>query len=345
MFGKNEIVGKKYFKEADSQKMFVTSMFMTLQGEGPYRGMPAFFIRLAKCNLACSFCDTFFDDGDWLSFDEIEARIESTIEEFYTSIGRDRPEWTRHSNGFISMHGGELDSRKAELLKAGACPEKVDQISNAYFRRPELMNAMTFEVNKSKKRMVLVMTGGEPMLQDNIGPFLERMTEIFENTQIESNGTQATAIPESTTLVISPKCAEKKDPISGEMVATKYLTPRKEVLDRASCLKFVMEATEGSPYADIPDWAHEWANVYGRPIFISPMNNYNDIPAMSKKQRALNNGISLEERSTVDEVISFWEPGLLNMELNQKNHEYAAKFCVTNGYILNLQIHLYASLA
>ncbi|MNX93192.1 hypothetical protein D3C86_1253690 [compost metagenome] len=75
------------------------------------------------------------------------------------------------------------------------------------------------------------------------------------------------------------------------------------------------------------------------------MNNYNDIPAMSKKQRALNNGISLEERSTVDEVISFWEPGLLNMEENQKNHEYAARYCVTHGFILNLQIHLYASLA
>ena len=33
------------------------------------------------------------------------------------------------------------------------------------------------------------------------------------------------------------------------------------------------------------------------------------------------------------------------MKENQKNHEYAAKYCTKNGYILNLQIHLYASLA
>jgi organic radical activating enzyme len=74
------------------------------------------------------------------------------------------------------------------------------------------------------------------------------------------------------------------------------------------------------------------------------MNIYNTLPQKSKNQRAKNNDISLEERSTIDEVISFWEPGLLNMSENQKNHEYAAQFCVKHGYVLNLQIHLYASL-
>ena len=30
MFGTNQIVGKKYFKDAAADQMFVTSMFMTL---------------------------------------------------------------------------------------------------------------------------------------------------------------------------------------------------------------------------------------------------------------------------------------------------------------------------
>ena len=46
MFGLNEIVGKKYFADA-GDKLFVTSIFYTMQGEGPYRGMPALFVRLA----------------------------------------------------------------------------------------------------------------------------------------------------------------------------------------------------------------------------------------------------------------------------------------------------------
>jgi len=292
MFGTNEIVGKKYFKDAREDQMYVTSMFMTLQGEGPYRGEPAFFIRLAKCNLDCIFCDTFFDDGDWLSFDEIEQRIEETIDQFYAAQGMDRPLWTYHQ-----------------------------------------------EESRELKRMVLVMTGGEPMLQDNIDPFLERMERIFAKTQIESNGTQATAIPDSTTLVVSPKCLEKKK------VAVRYLKPRPEIMARADCLKFVMEATPDSPYAEVPDWAHEWQRETGRDIYISPMNVYNDVPLESKKLRLNSNQTSLKERSEIDEVVSFWEPDLLNMKANQVNHEYAAAYCVKHGFILNLQIHLYASLA
>jgi organic radical activating enzyme len=324
MFGANEIVGKKYFRETQPDKMFVTSMFMTLQGEGPYRGQPAFFIRLAKCNLACSFCDTFFDDGDWLTFDEIEERIETTIDEFYTSIGMDRPDWTQHTQ-----------PKHATITGAEAQAIDEDAI---------IIHRIAGSRSGTKKRMVLVMTGGEPMLQDNIGPFLDRMAQIFENTQIESNGTQNTAIPASTTLVISPKCAEKRGE-DGKMYATKYLTPRAEVLERADCLKFVMESNPDSPYSVVPDWALEWSKVFNRPVFVSPMNEYNDLPQKSKQKRAESNQITLDERSTVDEVISFWEPGLLNMELNQKNHEYAARYCVTHGLILNLQIHLYASLA
>jgi 7-carboxy-7-deazaguanine synthase len=30
--------------------------------------------------------------------------------------------------------------------------------------------------------------------------------------------------------------------------------------------------------------------------------------------------------------------------MNQRNHEYAAEYCMKSGFILNLQIHLFASL-
>lgn len=36
----------------------VVSIFRTIQGEGPFAGMPAIFIRLAGCNLQCPGCDT-----------------------------------------------------------------------------------------------------------------------------------------------------------------------------------------------------------------------------------------------------------------------------------------------
>ena len=35
-------------------------VFASLQGEGPSAGMPVAFIRLSRCNLACTWCDTAY---------------------------------------------------------------------------------------------------------------------------------------------------------------------------------------------------------------------------------------------------------------------------------------------
>ena len=39
-------------------RVIVHSIFPTIQGEGPFVGRPAIFIRLAGCNLQCPLCDT-----------------------------------------------------------------------------------------------------------------------------------------------------------------------------------------------------------------------------------------------------------------------------------------------
>lgn len=41
----------------------VHSIFYTIQGEGPFAGTPAVFIRLAGCNLQCPGCDTQYTEG------------------------------------------------------------------------------------------------------------------------------------------------------------------------------------------------------------------------------------------------------------------------------------------
>lgn len=49
--------------QPDPYMVDVHSMWDTIQGEGPFVGMPATFVRLAGCTLQCPLCDTDYTQG------------------------------------------------------------------------------------------------------------------------------------------------------------------------------------------------------------------------------------------------------------------------------------------
>jgi len=49
--------------KVEEETIDVHSIFLTLQGEGPFTGERAIFIRLAGCNLQCKNCDTDYTTG------------------------------------------------------------------------------------------------------------------------------------------------------------------------------------------------------------------------------------------------------------------------------------------
>jgi 7-carboxy-7-deazaguanine synthase len=80
MFGTNAIAKPMHNPNGD---LLVNDLFYTLQGEGPDAGRPAIFLRLAKCNLRCYFCDTEFEKATPMPLDHIlnEVRILSEVNE------------------------------------------------------------------------------------------------------------------------------------------------------------------------------------------------------------------------------------------------------------------------
>jgi 7-carboxy-7-deazaguanine synthase len=72
MFGQNP---KRPPEKGDGSTLQVVEIFPTLQGEGPFVGQPAVFVRLGGCNLACDFCDTEFEKFMAMGLDAIVQKI------------------------------------------------------------------------------------------------------------------------------------------------------------------------------------------------------------------------------------------------------------------------------
>ncbi|MFC2173986.1 7-carboxy-7-deazaguanine synthase QueE, partial [Acidobacteriota bacterium] len=59
--------------------MKVVEIYLSIQGESSFQGLPTSFIRLAGCNLACSYCDTAYarnpDEGIEMAVEDAVSQI------------------------------------------------------------------------------------------------------------------------------------------------------------------------------------------------------------------------------------------------------------------------------
>ena len=62
----------------------IKEIFASIQGEGLRWGEPTIFIRLAGCNLKCSFCDTksAWKGGLLLTIDEIKQKVQELYQQW-----------------------------------------------------------------------------------------------------------------------------------------------------------------------------------------------------------------------------------------------------------------------
>ncbi|HEV8692945.1 MAG TPA: 7-carboxy-7-deazaguanine synthase QueE [Lysobacter sp.] len=62
---------------ASAERLKITEIFLSLQGEARQAGWPTVFVRLTGCPLRCQYCDTAyaFHGGEWWTIDDILAEV------------------------------------------------------------------------------------------------------------------------------------------------------------------------------------------------------------------------------------------------------------------------------
>lgn len=185
-------------------QMFISELFVSLQGEGTLVGTPSFFIRTSGCNLRCRWCDTR-----------------------YTS-------WAP-------------EGQRAPVQQI------LDQVRDSGVRH-------------------VVVTGGEPLLQREIGELTRALRDLGCHITVETAGTIERAFA-CDLLSVSPKTSNS-DP-DGRW----YARHRRQRLDLSPLrallaahpeyqLKFVVSAR--SDLAEVDEVLDQLADVHRERVLLMP---------------------------------------------------------------------------
>jgi 7-carboxy-7-deazaguanine synthase len=97
--------------------LVINEIYLTLQGESTFAGLPCIFIRLTACDLRCSYCDTTyaFTEGKKMSLTEILA----TVQELAKPFQNPKSEIRNPKLPLVELTGGEplLQKNSLPLMK------------------------------------------------------------------------------------------------------------------------------------------------------------------------------------------------------------------------------------
>jgi len=206
MFGKNTVVKKQKEEDYDGE-IGIVEIFSTIQGEGPFSGTPAVFIRTKDCALKCFFCDTEFSSGKSMSISDIVKDV------------NDAKLPNHNGKPLVVITGGEpliwygITELADALLQEGYAVQ-VETCGAVYNSELPWLNAFFFVVCSPKTSKIdiniemnsdafkYIITSGSVSSKDGLPTM---------STQVEGRTTMISRPPESVPVYVTP-CDPHSDP-------------------------------------------------------------------------------------------------------------------------------------
>src|SRR5688500_18443322 len=100
-----------------SDTLTINEIYLSIQGESTFAGLPCIFVRLTACNLRCSYCDTAyaFTEGSKKALAEIREKINELAKPFSNSKRKTQ----NYKLPLVELTGGEplLQKNSLPLMK------------------------------------------------------------------------------------------------------------------------------------------------------------------------------------------------------------------------------------
>jgi 7-carboxy-7-deazaguanine synthase len=244
--------------------MVITEIFKSIQGEGTRAGLPCIFVRLTGCNLRCTWCDTAY---------AFHGGKKMTVEEVQARV--------EELAGRVSNSGkrGAANRMEHAASESGPC--------------------------QSRAAVPLVeLTGGEPLLQEEIYPLAENLLAAGYTVMIETSGERFIGrLPKAVIKIVDVKC-----PDSGE--ADTFDTGNLPELTQNDEVKFVLSTRRDYEFARDFTEEHGLAGrvreVLFSPVFEDPEGKWPGLEPSQLAEWILADGLTVRLGLQLHKFI--WDP-------------------------------------
>ncbi len=187
-------------RSASAPRLRLTEIFLSLQGEARYSGLPTVFVRLTGCPLRCHYCDTAyaFHGGESMGLDEVIERV----------LARD----CRH----VTVTGGE------PLAQGRACRALLTALADAG-RCVSLETSGALDIADIDPRVLIVMDWKAPASGESARNLESNLDRLKADDQIKfvlaGRNDYEWAVAEIARHGLADRCELLFSPVAGRLEA------------------------------------------------------------------------------------------------------------------------------